>query len=73
MVMSAVLDSTGRHVADAQPVIAARPNGPWDSNAAQLYTECAWCRIVLHDGDRSQGISHGICEGCAERFEKETA
>ncbi len=32
---------------------------------------CAWCQRVLRYGDPGQPISHGICEPCRLRVERE--
>jgi len=40
------------------------------------HTVCSWClsegrNTIIHQGDENKPISHGMCEGCAEEFEKE--
>jgi hypothetical protein len=31
------------------------------------HTICAWCKAVLHEGDKKKPVSHGICEACDDR------
>jgi len=28
---------------------------------------CAWCHVVLHEGDAPEPVSHGICAACEDR------
>lgn len=64
-----IIDASGRLIAPPQTVLAVRPMGPWTQNTAPLHIVCAWCQCVLHNGDRSQPTSHGICQTCAVVFE----
>lgn len=32
-----------------------------------LHVTCAWCGIVLQEGDQSKPHSHGICPTCFKR------
>jgi hypothetical protein len=34
-----------------------------------LITICAWCGLVMREGDAGAEVSHGICVLCAEKFE----
>lgn len=34
---------------------------------------CSWCDLVLHRGDPSLPVSHGICQGCVSVYFPEFA
>lgn len=36
-----------------------------------MHTICAWCRAVIIPGDPARGVSHGICQACADRLDVE--
>jgi hypothetical protein len=38
---------------------------------SKLHTVCAWCQTVLVKGDKSKGISHGICQSCADKVRED--
>lgn len=68
------LDASGRIVAEAQPVIAPRPAGPWDGNAApSMRVVCCWCVPAHVISDGIEPVSHGMCAEAVERFAQETA
>jgi hypothetical protein len=31
---------------------------------------CSWCDVVIREGDPKLPVSHGICTGCAHKFEQ---
>lgn len=33
----------------------------------QIKTVCAWCNVLIHDGDDSKGLSHGMCQACCQK------
>ncbi len=70
-----IRDDRGREIAPPQTAPAPRPSGPWEANgaastpaAAGLHTVCAWCLVVLKEGDRSRPWSHGICSPCSAEW-----
>jgi hypothetical protein len=71
MTTDPIRDEAGRLIAPPQPFHRARPDGPWTQNG--LHVQCAWCGIVMREGDRTQPTSHGLCASCATKFEQETA
>ena len=38
-----------------------------------LRSVCAWCHVVLIEGDEPTPVSHGICDECAEKLEAEAS
>jgi DNA-directed RNA polymerase subunit RPC12/RpoP len=33
----------------------------------KLRVICAWCKVVIHEGDKDHPVSHGICPECKTR------
>ena len=33
---------------------------------------CAWCKVVIEDGDPEMPVSHGMCLDCEKDFGEET-
>ena len=42
----------------------------WIDNARYMKVVCAWCGAHLSGDPNDPDISHGICDGCAAKWEK---
>lgn len=42
-----------------RPSLARKPD---------LTVQCAWCQTILHQGDPTQPVTHGMCPDCMNKF-----
>jgi hypothetical protein len=50
----------------AEPLYRPARKAPATLPALSPVTVCSWCQATLVDGDPAHGITHGVCEPCAD-------
>lgn len=67
-----IYDEVGRYLGPAEVAIQMRPEGPWDSNTAnvpELIRICAWCPDFDRSAPVNVNATHGICPSCLVKIE----